>query len=177
MARKKSRKRRRRGRLIIFLVLAAALGAAGYYFLGSSHQAPEGPQLVLYFFRGDGALKPVMRPLETSPDPAQAIRALIAGPSPEEISAGYSTQIPTGVRLLSFKASNMTAEVNLSRELASYGGGAARVQGLLAQIVYTATEFRGIAKVKLLVNGSSDVVLGGEGLVVDKPMGRGDIKL
>ena len=164
----------KRGWFHRFLLLAAAVAVLVGAVL--SHRSPEAPHMTLYFFQGE-AIKAVNRPLETAPEPAQVIKALLDGPSPKDFQDGYTSLIPRGVKLLSFSVDHHVASINLSGELASYGGGAGRVQGMLAQIVYTATELPKIRQVRFLVNGSAEVVLGGEGLVVDKPMSRTDFKL
>lgn len=155
----------------IGIALAVMGVAAAYCFWPWEVQ----PTIKIYFLK-EGKLAAV----ERRADPAegtlkQAIEALLAGPAAGE--ADYSTLIPLKTRLLNFRIQGETASLNFSRELENYGGGAARVEGLIAQIVYTATEIRGITKVWLWLAGQKEVVLGGEGLVLDRPLGRESIKL
>ena len=50
------------------------------------------------------------------------------------------------------------------------------VEGIVAQLVYTATGLPGVEQAWLWVEGQSEVVLGGEGLVLDHPLSRRDVK-
>lgn len=156
---------------LILLILVAAAAAGAWYF----YKPASGPHLTLYFYKGE-SLSAVHRPVEHSPESTTALQALLKGVSPEEAGQGFASQIPGGVELYKFSVHNGIAIVDLSANFSEYGGGAARAQGMLAQIVYTATEFPTIQKVKFFVNGSPDVVLGGEGLVIDAPMGRADFR-
>jgi spore germination protein GerM len=106
----------------------------------------------------------------------QAIEELLAGPTQPEQNDGVSTMLPSGVRVIQTKTDKSVAIVDLSRQLEDYGGGSTKVEGLVAQIVYTATEIPGIDKAWIWVEGQHEVVLGGEGLVLDHPLGRQDVK-
>jgi len=46
---------------------------------------------------------------------------------------------------------------------------------MIGQIVYTITEVPGIKKVWIKMEGEKELVLGGEGLVIDRPLSREDI--
>jgi spore germination protein GerM len=83
--------------------------------------------------------------------------------------------VPRGTRALSFKVRGKTVIVNFSRELEKYGGGSTRLQGMIAQIVYTATDVPGIEKAWIWMEGEKELVLGGEGLILDRPLGRKEV--
>lgn len=133
------------------------------------------PTIKVYFIK-NGDLAPVERPIKANEAPLpKAINELLAGPTPEEKGAGFATQIPEGTRLLNLHVKDRVAIVDLNRKLERYGGGSARLEGLVAQIVYTATEIPGVNKAWIWLEGEKELVLGGEGLVLDRPLNRRDV--
>lgn len=156
------------GLLLIFL---AVLG----WFLYQG--GPSVPTIKIYFLKGE-SLAPVDRPLQNAAEPlAAAARELMLGPTEEEKQSGIFSEIPPKARIQKIIREDSVALVSFNSELEKYGGGSARVQGLIAQIVYTFTEIPGVKKVRILVGKKGEVVLGGEGFVIDKPLARQDIKL
>jgi hypothetical protein len=126
----------------------------------------------VYFIR-DEKVGPAGRPV-TAGTPAQsALTALLAGPSAEDAAAGLSTLIPSGTKLLGVSIANDIATVDLSKEFTS-GGGSLSMQGRVAQVVYTATQFPSAHSVNFRVDGAPLTVLGGEGVMLDKPQTRAD---
>lgn len=155
---------------LLFLLLAA-LG----WFLYTS--TPSTPTVKIYFLKGEKLIA-VERPLLNNQDPLKAAaHELMRGPTAEEKKAGLFSEIPAKAKIQKVARENSTALVSFNPELEKYGGGSARVQGLIAQIVYTFTEVPGVEKVRILIGKKGEVVLGGEGFVIDKPLARQDIKL
>ena len=105
----------------------------------------------------------------------KAFAELLSGPSETEKAQGISTQIPAGTKVLNILVKDEIVIVNFNRKLESYGGGSARLEGMIAQIVYTATEVPGVKKAWIWMEGKKELVLGGEGLVLDKPLSRRDL--
>lgn len=138
---------------------------------GESH-----PTVRAYFFKGDRLAAVERRQNPDQPPLKQALEETLAGPTAREMEAGFTTQIPPAVKLRGVRVKGGVAIIDLSRELEDYGGGSARVEGLVAQLVYTATELPGIDRAWLWIEGQRDVVLGGEGLVLDHPLSRRDVK-
>lgn len=102
------------------------------------------------------------------------MQALLAGPTPEEQAAGMSSSIPAGTRYLGVAiGDDKVATVNLSGEFES-GGGSVSMATRLAQVVYTLTQFPTIDKVAFALDGQPVEVFGGEGIVMDHPVGRAD---
>ncbi len=158
--------------VIIGLAALGAIAGALYYFTLAEK---SGPSLTVYFSRGE-RLAPVRRPLRPEQAPLKAALAeLLAGPSPAERAQGIETLIPPGTRTVAVKTEGQTALIVFNRKLENYGGGSARVEGMIAQIVYTATEVPGVAKVWIKMSGEKELVLGGEGLVIDRPLSRGEV--
>lgn len=164
------KKKTRRKILLGVLSGAAILGMAALlnYLISPREIAPT---VKVYFFKGD-KLTAVERPLGADEAPLpKAITELLSGPKEH----GLSSQIPPGTKILHLQIKNGTAILDFNRKLEAYGGGSARVEGMVAQIVYTATGIPGIEKAWIWVGGQREVILGGEGLVLDHPLSRHEV--
>ncbi len=152
------------------LVLIAA-GFAGYVLM----TAQKPPAKANIFFFKNSFFLPVERTIPQKSDPLYFVaEELLRGPSGLEIKNGYFSEIPEGTKLRQIYKKGDTVIADFSKELASYGGGAARVQGLLAQVVFTLTDVSGASKVQIMVEGRTEAALGGEGYIIDKPLTRKD---
>lgn len=173
------------------LVLAAVLALAG---CGASEEAPgpaappattgagetlpppaETADVVVYFARGEqvGAARRVVE--ETPRIGAAALEELLAGPTAFEQEAGLATEIPAGTRLLGLAIEGGVATVDLSREFES-GGGSLSMRMRIAQVVHTLTQFPTVERVAFRLEGEPAEAIGGEGVVVDPPVGRADFE-
>ena len=127
----------------------------------------------MYFLR-DEKVGPAGRSVPQTQTPAQAaMQELLKGPTGQDTSAGLSTTIPAGTTLNSVSIDQGTATVDLSKEFGS-GGGSASMQGRVAQVVYTLTQFPTVTAVNFEIAGQPVTTLGGEGLVLDHPQTRAD---
>lgn len=106
---------------------------------------------------------------------AAALRELLAGPTPQEARAGLESHVPQGTELRGLDVAGGTATVDLTEEFVS-GGGSLAIQARVAQVVYTLTQFSSVRRVRFAVQGEPVEVIGGEGLVVDPPVGRSDFE-
>ncbi len=108
----------------------------------------------------------------TVPDVAtigtEALRALLAGPTPAEARVGRATAIPIDTRLLGLTVSEGTATVDLSRAFES-GGGTLGLTLRLAQVACTLDQFDSVDGVRLL-EGELLSVFSGDGIVLDRPV-------
>ena len=156
---------------ITIIVIILAIGALGYWFW------PKGSDgaVALYFLKDSSIAKIYRNVGKENVNPERAIKELVRGPKVDKL-LGYFTEIPDGAKVLNVNIEDGTAYVNFSKQLGAYGGGASRVRALVAQIVYTLTEFPEIKKVRILVNGSKNVVLGSEGYEISAPLSREDVK-
>lgn len=113
--------------------------------------------------------------IETKAVATAAMRALLAGPNVAERAAQppITTSVPTGTRLLDLAIRDGVATVNLSSTFET-GGGSASMLGRLAQVVYTLTQFSTVDTVRFQIEGRSVTVFGGEGVLLDHPVGRAD---
>ncbi len=167
------KKGKRKTPLLWVSVIVILIAAAAYFFIKSN----EPPTVGIYFIKGEKLIE-VKRPLPPNvSELAYAAEELMAGPGKAERDDGIFTEIPAGTKIISVGRSEAEAVITFSDELENYGGGSARVQGLVAQIVYTFTSIPGIQKVKIMVGKKESVVLGGEGFVIDRPLSREDVKL
>ena len=131
--------------------------------------------LRIYVLDGE-KVAPVAREVPATPRVgAAAIRALLAGPAADERSAGLTTAIPAGTRLLDLDISGGTADVDLSGEFAS-GGGSLSMTSRVAQVVTTLTAFPSVRRVAFRIDGRPVTTVGGEGVPVAPPRTRADIE-
>lgn len=134
----------------------------------------------LYFVtvNGDGAIAmaPVVRPVPVGNSPLTAtLTALLAGPTPEELSRGYLNLIPTGSRLLAVRMEGNTAVLSFSDDFQFNSLGMEGYSAQLNQIIYTATEFSTVKKVKILIEGKTREFLGSEAIPIGEPLDRSSL--
>ena len=128
----------------------------------------------IYFVQGNGYATPAAVAVPAGPDvAANAVRALIAGPSPAQQAAGLSSSVPTDTRLLGLSIDDGLARIDLSEEFEA-GGGTFSMTARLGQVVYTLTEFSTIDQVEFWLEGEPVTVFSSEGLVLDGPVERLD---
>ena len=139
----------------------------------STTVAAETMTMSVYFTRAEkmaAAHRVIPKTLETG---KAAVLALLEGPTAEETAAGLVGAIPQGTRLLGLTIKNGVATVNLSKEYES-GGGSLSMFMRIAQVVFTLTQFPTVSKVSFQLEGQPVTALGGEGIILDHPMGRAD---
>ena len=139
----------------------------------TSTTTPAAMTSVVAYFVRDEKVAPVRRSGTAATPARAALEELLTGPVASETSAGLSTAIPTGTKLLGIDIAGGTATVDLSTEFGS-GGGSLSMQERVAQVVYTVTQFSTAQHVVFRIDGSPVPALGGEGLVLDTPQARPD---
>jgi germination protein M len=151
---------------------AAATGQAVPVPGRPSHGPTSAPAPTAYFLQGEhlAAVTVPMRPFDTAVAGA-ALKALLAGPSPDVKTAGLTSAIPAGTRLLGLTISGGTATVDLSGRFGS-GGGSASMRMRVAQVVWTLTQFPSTERVVFRMDGKPVEALGGEGLILSEPQTR-----
>ncbi|WP_328437225.1 GerMN domain-containing protein [Streptomyces sp. NBC_00444] len=136
-----------------------------------------GPRQVrasVYFLHGE-KVAPVPRTVTTPTTTSSALRALLAGPSRYERGHGRTTAIPSGTTLNSVVVNRHVATVDLSGRYDD-GGGSLSMRARLAQVVFTATRFPAIEKVRFELDGKPVTAFGGEGIVLNRPVDRADFE-
>ena len=165
---------RKARRARFFGLMAGAVALAAAFIAYPALVKEKTPLIRVYFLKGE-KLFAVERKLAANEAPlTKAIAELLAGPSQEEQGQGIFTELPAGTRCLGIKVKGRIAILNFNRKIGEFNGGAARLRGMIAQIIYTATEVAGIDRSWIWVEGQKEVVLGGEGLVLDQPLSRAE---
>lgn len=160
-------------RVLIWIVVVAAAGAA----IWVTQIRPVERRLKVYFVGpvdGVQTLVEVERTVQgRHPDALLrgAVEALLLGPTAEERGKGLSTEIPAGTNLRALSVSDGVAFIDLTASIAA-GGGSTSMLARLWQIVYTGTQLPAAPQARLLIEGQERQALGGEGVVIDKPIGR-----
>ena len=105
---------------------------------------------------------------------AEAVKALLAGPTAAESRNGFSTAVPKETRFLDLVIDGTgIAKVDLSRDFES-GGGSLGLTLRLAQVTCTVTQFSSVRGVRFALAGELVSVFSGNGIVLDKPVHCGD---
>jgi Sporulation and spore germination/Immunoglobulin-like domain of bacterial spore germination len=132
---------------------------------------PVMSSVAVYLLR-DGKVSPVRRTIEATPAVARAaLTELLEGPTSDERAEGLSSAIPDGTTLRDISLADRVATVDLDSTFDD-GGGSASMLGRVAQVVATLTRFPTIERVAFRIDGEAVEVVGGEGVVVDPPVGR-----
>jgi germination protein M len=147
--------------------------ASGSASPSSSPTAASKTTLRLYFLRDEKLGVAERRVAHTSMPATAAMKALLAGPTTAERSAGLTSTVPAGTRLLGLTISGTTAQVDLSEAFAS-GGGSLSMTARVAEVVYTLTRFPTVRSVEFLIEGKRVEALGGEGVPLDGAQRRTD---
>jgi hypothetical protein len=100
---------------------------------------------------------------------AEAVKALLAGPTTAEANRGLATAIPRDTRFVDVTIADGTARVDLSRDFEA-GGAGLGVTLRLAQVTCTVGQFPTVKGVRFLLAGQPVSVLSGEGVAVDTPV-------
>lgn len=137
--------------------------------------APQLTDVSVYFFSGESLAVGYGRTAEGLGVAATAVEALLAGPSADDEALGLSSAIPPGVELLGLNIVDTLATVDLSADFGS-GGGSQSMNGRVAQVVYTITQFPSVRGVRINIDGEADTALGGEGLSLDHTFTRADFE-
>lgn len=88
-----------------------------------------------------------------------AIEELLRGPSEQEKSSSYFTNIAPNVRINSLTIENGTAKIDFSEELGRNIGGSCRVTAIRAQITQTLKQFPTVEEVAISINGKMEDIL------------------
>ncbi|WP_405770269.1 GerMN domain-containing protein [Actinacidiphila glaucinigra] len=137
----------------------------------SATAAPRPVRAAVYFLH-EGKLSAAPRTVTGPATAAAALRALLAGPNRVERGHDRATAIPSGTALRSLAVRDRVATVDLSGRYDDTPGASARAR--LAQVVFTATRFPGVEKVRFRVDGRPAAGLGPA--AGGRPLGRGDFE-
>ena len=143
--------------------------------LGDLHSIPStsvagnGKIWLVKSIRGQVSLVAVSRQRVSGIEPA--VKALLDGPSNDEIASGFGSEIPRGTVLRGIEDKNGRIEIDLSRRFAS-GGGIDSIETRLAQLSRTVAPVAGHRPVYLNVEGRRLTMTPGEGVEVKQPINK-----
>ncbi len=130
----------RRAAIVHVVALVAALAVAS-----AAHAQTT---VRVHFLRGEQTVA-VERPGAV---PAEAVEALLAGPSPAEQRSRIVTELPEGLTLLGLEAADGVVTVDFGSSFDD--GDAAAVSARVAQVVLTLTGLPGVHEARVLVEGA-----------------------
>ena len=172
---------KRAEKVIIFILILIFIGLIGVLVSlkqGWFEQQDKYLYIYLLFPQKEGSpqLIPVSRGIFDSRNQDGkmefVIKNLISGPTPEEKKTGFNTNIPSESELFQCWIKDGIAYLDFPGEIEK-GGGTLLMKTRLAQIVFTATQFPEIEKVRFLINGKFIKYFSGEGITdVENPIGR-----
>lgn len=123
----------------------------------TTSNSPGARQVTAYFLQ-DGALAPVLFPVDGGATIVDALSFATAEPPP-----GYNTSIPSGTAILSVEVDEQVATINLTSDINDISGPSQKQA--YAQLVFTAFSFRDLDAVRFEV----------EGKAVDAPTDNGNL--
>lgn len=137
----------------------------------TSTTAASTAQVVVYFVRAERLVR-VERSVAGREPLAEAVGALLAGPTGAETEVGLRTAIAAGVGLRSIAVDRGVASVDL-------GGGFGEIAGQeqilsVAQVVFTVTATSGVRGVRIAVDGSPVEAPRGDGTLTKDPLSAAD---
>ncbi len=136
---------------------------------GSASGSGPTTAVALYLTQGDTLHRIVRSVPKVAGIGAATLRALLAGPTPEEAKSGVGTAVPSGTRLLGLTIEGGVARVDLSRQFEV----TADEEGVtlsLAQVTCTLGQFDTVKGVRFALDGKDVSVLSGDGTVTDRPL-------
>ena len=138
---------------------------------GTPTTSPSATTDVAVWLVRNETLEPVTRAVPRVPGiGAEAVKALLAGPTAEESRSGFTTAIPGETRFIGLAIDgNGIAKVDLSRDFES-GGGSLGLTLRLAQVTCTLDEFPTVKGVRFALAGELVSVFSGNGIVLERPV-------
>jgi len=88
-----------------------------------------------------------------------ALEELLKGPTEEEKTAGFSTNINPDVKIQSLTVENGTARVDFDSQLEFQVGGSCKVSAIRAEITQTLKQFPTVENVVISINGRTEDIL------------------
>ncbi|NLJ59325.1 MAG: GerMN domain-containing protein [Firmicutes bacterium] len=132
-----------------------------------------GPEVTVYYVRStptESHLVPVRQRVAKGTEPMRgALELLVRGPRPE---SGLERTVPQGTQVRSLEVQGDLVIADFSEEIATnFVGGSWNEALLVGSIVNTLTEFTGIARCQILIEGEKRESIGGH-IGIDTPQAR-----
>ena len=163
-----------------FFIYKAFVPSANFEIFYRMLRVGRTGEINLYFTQGE-MIVPVVRKAPRFRSVDEKVKnvmvLLLQGPDEAEKAAGYDSALPQEAQLLSVFMEEDTVLLNFSKQI-DEGGGTEMMLARLRQIVYTATQFSGVNKVRFLIDGQPIKYFSSEGLTqVEHPIGRADLEM
>jgi hypothetical protein len=140
---------------------------------GPEPATPASTTVVVYLTQGEQVAAVPRSVARVARIGTVTLEALLAGPTAQERSAGYGSEIPATTRLRGLSISGGVAIVDLSGDFES-GGGTLGLTLRLAQVVCTLDQFPTVDGVRFALDGTVVDVFSGDGIIIDEPVACGD---
>jgi hypothetical protein len=88
-----------------------------------------------------------------------ALEELLKGPTQAETDLGFTTTIPSGVKIQKLEITDGVAKVDFSNDLEKSVGGSCRVSAIRAQITETLKQFSTVKSVIISIDGRTEDIL------------------
>lgn len=160
------------------LLLMGDLSLSGCNWFGPKPVLPPGQQapiasdeVAVFFSKYQGNQSIVEAVIRKVPDTAKvdplkfALTELLKGPSADEQTQGFYSEIPKGTKLISMTQDPKALTLNLSSQFAT-GGGSTTITQRLEELKRTVKAIDTQREIKIQVDGKPLELLGGEGLEV-----------
>jgi len=131
----------------------------------------EKKRVKLFVLDKSGNLRSVYRECDTEVQKScfeYAIKELVKAPTKWEKSKGFTSEIPSGTKVLSVRESANSIMIDLSSDFET-GGGAESTYMRVKQIIKTANS-NSSTPTYLYINGRQTNVIGGEGIMIKQPL-------
>ncbi|HVF13791.1 MAG TPA: GerMN domain-containing protein [Acidimicrobiales bacterium] len=132
-------------------------------------------KVVVYFTRGEKVTAVERSVPRVAGIGAEAVKALVGGPTAAEAADGLGTAIPSETRFRGLAIADGVARVDLSKDFES-GGGSLSLSLRLAQVTCTLDQFDSVSGVRFLLDGDLVSVFSGNGILLDQPVGCADYR-
>jgi spore germination protein GerM len=137
--------------------------------LEPSHSPAEEEPFTIFFVL-EGKLAPVTREAPSDLTPVEAtMRALLDGPTPEELAGGITSEIPPQTSLLEVRVFDLIANADLSAEFQSPASTDA-ILLRVAQVVWTLVRLPDVTAVRFVIDGEPVSVVIDDGTAVERPV-------
>lgn len=169
-------------KVLIFLFAILALLLFSFLSLKVRNIIVERTTVSIYLVKNENGniyLIPVYRKIENYKKIESKIKKtleeLIKGPNELEKKENIFSCLNENTKIIDLKLEDGILNINFTKEVEE-GGGTQTMETRIAQIVYTATQFPEIEKVRFLIEGKTINYFSGEGItIVEKPIGREDL--
>ncbi|MDR1997440.1 MAG: GerMN domain-containing protein [Candidatus Margulisbacteria bacterium] len=161
-------------RLVLVLAICIA-GALSYLGMERLLYASENRARVYFYYNEH--LRPIACQIDGNPLDT-TLRELLRGPDAAARAKNIQTMLPADLQILDRRVENGVLILTFNDALLKLSGGHQAIDSALKQIVFTATQIKGIKAVSFRIQdfAGQTLVIGGEGYIIDRPLDRAYFK-